>query len=158
VKEPAARANLAAASRLLLDAPTRVRGECIYGPRIGEGDTACTVHRNNTVQVLTLNGRPVTRSNERSPLGAVIQGVSAPVVAPDGLVYYLLITRVGLELCMSNGVEERTILARGDRIEGLPVDAILHAFHSDQADAAGRIVFSVEFEGGQTSIVLGLPV
>jgi hypothetical protein len=158
VKAPAARASMTAGSRRLPRAPTPVRGECVYGPRVGDGDTACTIHRNGTVQVLTLNSLPITRSNDRSPLGAVIRGISAPVLGADGLVYYLLITHAGLELCMANGVEERTILVRGDRIDGLPVDAILHAFHSDQADDAGRIVFTVEFEGGQNSIILGLPV
>ena len=87
-----------------------------------------------------------------------IGGVSTSVLGPDGLLYYLLITQQGLELCVSNGQDRRTILARGDVINRLRADAIMHAFHSDQADSAGRIVFTVEFETGPRAIVVGIPV
>jgi hypothetical protein len=159
VNAPAARAAVAATSRRMVDgAPARVRGETVFGPRVGDDDTALTIHRRDTVQVLTLNGQTITRSKARSPLGARIRAVSAPVLSPDGILYYLLITRLGLELCMSNGVDERTILARGDQIEGLPVNNILHAFHSQQADEAGRIVFAAEYEGRPNALVIGVPV
>lgn len=158
VYAPAARAGIASASRRMVEANAPARGECIYGPRVSDDDVACTIHRRDTVQVLTLNGDVITRSDRHSPLGARIRGVSAPVLSPDGIVFYVLITKLGLELCMSNGLEERTILARGDLVEGLAVNAIFHAFHSQQADAAGRIVFTVEYENGQTSIVVGVPV
>jgi len=92
------------------------------------------------------------------------------VLGPDGLLYYLLITQQGLELCVTDGRNRRTILARGDTIGGLRVDAIMHAFHSDQADTAGRIAFTVEFDTspgsrfgsgantGPRAIVVGIPV
>lgn len=159
VHAPAARAAVAATSRRMTDGTAaRVRGETVFGPRVADKDTAVTVHRRNTVQVLTLNGQTITRTDERSPLGARIRGVSAPVLGPDGILYYLLITKLGLELCMTNGQDERTILARGDQIEGLPVNNILHAFHSQQADDAGRIVFACEYADRPMSLVIGVPV
>jgi len=159
VHAPAARAGVASASRRMVDATAApVRGEAVFGPRVDGPDAAITTHRRDTVQILTLNDRMITRTDARSPLGARIRGVSAPVLGHDGIVYYLLITKLGLELCMSNGQEERTILSRGDQIGGLSVNAILHAWHSQQADAAGRIVFTVEYENQQSSIVVGLPV
>lgn len=159
VNVPAARAGVAATSRRMIDGrAARVRGETVFGPRVADKDTAVTIHRRNTVQVLTLNGQTITRTDDRSPLGARIRGVSAPVLGPGGVLYYLLITKLGLELCMSNGQDERTILARGDQIEGLPVNNILHAFHSQQADDAGRIVFAAEYEGRPNALVIGLPV
>jgi len=158
VYAPAAGANVAAASRRMLDAAAPVRGECVFGPRVDGPDAAITTHRRDTVQILTLNDRMITRTDAHSPLGARIRGVSAPVLGQDGIVYYLLITKLGLELCMSNGQEERTILSRGDQIAGQPVNVILHAWHSQQADAAGRIVFTVEYDNQQSSIVVGLPV
>jgi len=158
VRASVAHASTIAASRRMVRAAAPMRGDCIFGPRVGDGDSACTIHRTDKIQVLTLNDRPITRSNARSPLGALIRGISAPVLGANGIVFYLLITQVGLELCMSNGQEERTILARGDRIEGLPVNVILHAFHSDQADDQGRIVFTVEFEGRPNSLIVGIPV
>jgi hypothetical protein len=158
VRAQAGRSTVAAASRRMVEAEAPVRGECIFGPRVSDEDTACTIHRNDKVQVLTLNGRPIARSDHHSPLGDRIRAVSAPVLSPDGVVFFVLVTGDGIELCMSNGLREQTILSRGDRIEGLPVNTILHAFHSQQADKAGRIVFTAEYEGRPNAIVVGIPV
>jgi hypothetical protein len=150
--------TLLSASRRLPGAPARARGETYYGPRVRGNSVAHTTHRTNTLQTLIFNGQIIAQSGGVSPLNQQIGGVSAPVLGPGGLLYYLLMTQQGLELCVSNGQAKKTILARGDVIGGLQVDAILHAFHSDQADSAGRIAFAVEFTGGPRAIVVGIPV
>jgi hypothetical protein len=162
--------TLLSASRRLPGTPAQVRGETIYGPRVRGNSVAHTTHLSNTSQRLTFNGHVIAQTGGFSPLKQQIAGVSTSVMGPNGLLYYLLITQQGLELCVSNGRSSRTMLARGDVIGGMRVDPIMHAFHSDQADSAGRIAFTVEFNTGppapwasglntgHRAIVVGIPV
>ena len=65
--------------------------------------------------------------------------------------------RRGLELCVSNGVEHRTLLSRGDKIDGKVVNTFIFGFHPEQVDSQGRCVIQVEFTDGTMSIVVAFP-
>lgn len=135
-------------------------GEVYMGPRVGAGgERAFVTHLTDERMVLWFGERRVAAAGEASPAGASIQGISAPVLGPPGLVFYLLLTDRGPELCASNGAEHRKLIRSGDRTEdGRTVTRIQHGFHSAQADPQGRIVFHAEFEQGPPALVLGLPV
>jgi hypothetical protein len=159
VHQDAVHSRVLTASQSLRVVHPQMAGETYMGPRIGPAnDVALTTHLDPTTHLLSYLGQPVVRSNGRSPGGEQILGIGAPVVGVNGLMVCLVIVQKGMELILTNGYAHRTILRYGDRIDGQTVSAIIHGFHSDQMDAAGRIVFTAEFEANAPSVVLGIPV
>ncbi len=167
--------TLLCASDLFDQADPEVVGESVLGPRVSAGDVTAYVHHTSS-DFHGLSGRTdtvskiVTEVGATSPLSSTVQGLSAPVLGQDGLIYQLIYTDTGqtgpgVELIVSNGAENRTLLANKDiTYQGLPLINILHGFHTKQVDAMGRIVFMAEFGDGiengpnTQALVVGIPV
>ena len=167
--------TLLCASASLDPADPEVVGESVFGPRISDSNVSAYVHH-TSADFHSLSGRTdtvskiITEVGATSPLSSAVQGLSAPVLGQDGLIYQLIYTDIGrngpgVELIVSNGAENRTLLANKDiTYQGLPLINILHGFHTKQVDAIGRIVFMAEFGDGienganTQALVIGIPV
>lgn len=158
VRLPSHPIGVARHSKALGSADAQRVGETVFGPRVGSaGELATVTHLTDPHQILSVNGQQVAETGTSSPGGRPILGISAPVLGGPGLLYYSLLTPAGMELCVSNGLDRRSILASGDRIEGRTVDTILHGYHAEQADEEGRIVAYVEFEDAPPALIIGIP-
>lgn len=135
-------------------------GSVVLGPRLADQShtTAHVVHESRQDQVLYRDGHEIARVNQTSPGGDTIRGFSAPVLSPDGVLHGIVITEHGHELIRVTDNGSRVLLRRGDAIEGRVVNSIVFGMHSDQVDAAGRLVFVAEFMDGSSAVVLGIPV
>ncbi len=135
-------------------------GSLIFGPRLADQSetVAHIVHQSRTQQVLYYNSQQVAQVGDRSPGGSIIQGFSAPVLSPDGVLYGIVITDQGHELIRLSAGGPTLLLARGDTVQGKVVNSVVHGFHSDQADQLGRLVFVGEFTDGSSAVMLGLPI
>lgn len=166
--------RLVSASATLTDAQPDTVGDIYFGPRVGRNGVLAYVHHpadNFTVLAGQSAGmhQMITSKGMMSPAGNVLRGMSAPVVAPNGLIFQQLYTNAspapGVELIVTNGIEQRTVLAQGDlEYKGLPLVHIVSGYHSKQVDNAGRIVFMAEFgdnvESGRSvqALMVGIPV
>ncbi len=133
-------------------------GDIYFGPRVAlDGRRAIVEHFSDDDAVLYLGDDVVARTGDSSPKGQVIKGLSAPVMGPDGLLFYLLTLEDGFELCVTNGSSQATVLSSGDRLGGKRIVTAAHGYHSDQADSEARIVFYGEFDDGSEAIIVGVP-
>ena len=144
-------------------AKSALRGDILYGPRIGStGDkVAQVVHTGEDMLSLYFDGREVSHVGGLSPADKVITSFSGPAVADSGLLYYLVYTEGGEELCAYNGVESKTILQSGDKIseqDSKAVMSISFGVVRNMVDKDGRVVFMAVFEDTTKAIVVGIPL
>ncbi len=134
-------------------------GESHFGPRISNADhLSYVIHHTDDDAELVFAGATAARTGGTSPGGHTIHlpGPGA-VGGPAGLCYFVVATDAGLELCVSNGREARTLLSRGDEVDGLTVNNLIFGLHSDQVDRQGRVVLEADFTDGSTGVLLGIP-
>ncbi len=62
------------------------------------------------------------------------------------------------ELVLFDGAAARTILARGDRVDGQEVNSIIFGLMQNHADLDDRLGMIVDFVDGTSGIVIGTPV
>ena len=175
-------ATLLCASAGLQGAQPEFTGDTVMGPRIGPDNVVAQVlhptQASHALIVRNANGsQVVVQDAALSTGGDIVVGISAPIVAKNGLCYYQAFTDTGvvtgttaspgMELSVSNGSVQKTLLTRGDTINNQtpPLIAFWSGFHSDQIDNAGRVVFMAEFGDNAgvtsevtTSLVVGIPV
>lgn len=135
-------------------------GDSYLGPRIGaENMTAYVLHHDDMAMSLYYHGLEVVTTGERSPGGSTVLSIMPPVFGPAGELYYLLHTRDGHELCATNGEQQRTILASGDRLigEDRRVDSIAIGSTTEHCNSAGQLAFAVILEDDTATVVLGNP-
>ena len=142
----------------------KISGTMYYGPRIGgDGSTAMTVHVSPNEMVLVYNDRILASTGGKTPSGRTIYSFGAPIVGPDGLVYFVAYTDNGSseELLVSNGAKVRSLLSSGlrfgDSRDGKLI-SIAFGHSRDQVDAEGRLVFIGEFDNKTLSVMVGVPV
>jgi hypothetical protein len=157
-------------ARLLVGSPrlgvqgSVVRGDALVGPRVSEeGIAASVVHRSSDHLELHRHRRRgratrLSHTGAGKGRGEEVRTISAPVLGPDGLLFYRVIGRKAMELLAVKGGERRRILETGDRIGGERVKVLNVGWHTDQVDARGRLAFQVQLYDGRTAIVIGTPV
>lgn len=156
-------AKLLVADPLMRPKNAALKGEALVGPRVArEGTAATVVHRTPTFLSLHRHrrGRP-TRIAETGSLtqrGERGRTVSAPLLSRDGLLYYRLITRNGMELFVVDAESRRSILQTGHTVGDKRVALMNTGWHTDQVDRDGRLAFQVEMHDESTAIVIGTPV
>ncbi|CAN5442729.1 hypothetical protein BH11ARM2_BH11ARM2_25660 [soil metagenome] len=133
-------------------------GNVYMGPRIRNNMTSIVTHTSDTTMELALSGTTVAVTGGQSPNGNTIISVNPASISSGGLAHYLITHATGMELIVSNGSQQKTILNYGDTVDGASIQGILHGLHSHQSDATGNIVFIGEFQDGSQSIVVGVPV
>ncbi|RYG46954.1 hypothetical protein EON79_08720 [bacterium] len=133
-------------------------GNTYFGPRVDGGTHTSVIHLNDTQHALYYNGNELTRTGGQSPQGRLIHAVGPGSVSND-VTHFLVMVDNGMELVVSNGSAQKTILKYGDLVANSDkqIRGIVHGFHADQADADGRIVLVGEFEDGSQSVVVGIP-
>ena len=104
------------------------------------------------------NGQQVISTGSLSPLGNPITSLAAPVVGADRLLYHQVVTDKGIELVVYNGTESKTILTTGDPVDRSVLSTLSFGFMTEQVDKKGRIVLVADFDDGNTSLVIGIPV
>lgn len=145
---------------------TSLRGDVLYGPRIGGSKkVAQVVHTSPDHLNLYFDGTLVASTGSISPSGWTIGSFSAPFVGTDGLLYYLIYSEDGDELCVYNGKISSTVLSIGDSLgdeNGPFVAQTDFAMVRNVVDSEGRLVFVATLvdstESITKSIVLGIPV
>jgi hypothetical protein len=162
-----AASDASVAARLVAGMPGRKRaafgqvlGNVILGPRITNDVYTAVVHPTEDSMILYYNGTSIAQTGGQSPSGETIMGIGPASVAPNGLAHFLEIVGNGMELVVSNGVEQKTILKYGDTLanSNAQIRAIVHGYHSKQSDSMSRIVFVGEFDDSTQSVVVGIPV
>jgi hypothetical protein len=133
-------------------------GDNIYGPRLSGRDETCLLTSTSSGLVLFRDQQIVAQAGSPSPGGNIVRSILPGVFNGTGLLFYELITDVGLELCVQDGLNSALLLSRGDKLEGLGVDTLALGFHSSQADEAGKIVLYAQMDDQAETILLGLPV
>ena len=93
-----------------------------------------------------------------SPRGQKIISMFPPVFGPNGLMLVQVFTRAGTEILSYNGQTFSTVLGTGDTIEGKTVSMILFGCLPHGINAFGEFVVVVEYVGGDSAILLGMPV
>lgn len=140
-------------------------GEVLLGPRSGISKTAAWVEHygeatDTADQPQALFYRDGSQTRRIAETGDNIVAFSAPVLSGNGQLFYMQINRQdnpGMELRVTNGAEIRTILARGQKIDGKTVTSMLYGYHSEQADNQGRVVVYAELDD-EPVLLLGIPV
>ena len=140
-----------------------LRGDVLYGPRIGgAGDkVAQVIHTGEDILSLWFAGQEIAHTGGLSPEGKVIKSFSGPAVTDSGLLYYLVYTEEGEELCAYNGAASRTLLKSGDKIseqDSMAVMSISFGVSRNMVDKDGRIVFMGVYEDNKKAIIVGTPV
>lgn len=161
VNEPSKKPTVLGASKSLRSS-SALRGDVIYGPRIGSSKkVAQVVHSTNNILVLYLDGQVVASTGGTTPLGNTIISFSGPMVSDSGLLYYLAYSEKAEELCIFDGETSTTILASGDKINKTDSNAIVsigYGFVRNMLDSEGRVVFVGQFDDNTSSVMLGIPV
>lgn len=139
-----------------------LKGDILYGPRIGAGNKVAQVIHNSADNLsLYLDSSEVAHTGGLSPRGRPIISFSGPAVTDDGLLYCLLYTDEGEELCVYNGSTASTILSTGDKLAEEDTKAIMSigfGFVRNMVDKDGRVVFVGIFDDDSKSVILGIPV
>jgi hypothetical protein len=152
-----AAASPAGLADLVSSAPV---GDAVFGPRMGPDQlTAYVLHVSETATALYYQGLEVIHSGAQSPRGSTVGTIMPPVFGTNGEIYYVLMTRDGHELCVANGDEQRTLLARGDRLsnDARRVNSIMLGHTTDAVDGEGRIVFVTVFDDQTAAVTVGIP-
>jgi hypothetical protein len=144
-------------------AKSALRGDILYGPRIGgPGDkVAQVIHTGDNSLSLYFDDREVAHTGGLSPSDKIIKSFSGPAVIDSGLLYYLVYTEEGEELCVYNGVVSKTILKSGDKLSDQDANAVMSMSFGvvrNMVDKDGRVVFMGVFEDQSKAIVVGIPV
>lgn len=136
-------------------------GTTIFGPRSGPDGSLAHVLSQGDSSVLLVNNREVMRSGDVSPSGQVVEDITTPQLATDGVTFFVVSGKSGSELLATNGQQTRSILKSGDRLvnHSSPVGrSICLGFTATHSDDQGRLVFVVDHDDSSQSVVLGLPV
>lgn len=136
-------------------------GLTIFGPRSGPNNSFAHVLHQGDSSALYVGSLEVMRSGDRSPGGQVVEDITTPQLAADGVTFFVVSGRAGSELLATNGQQTRTILKSGDRLvnHSSPVDrSICLGFTATHADDQGRLAFVVDHQDKSQSVVLGLPL
>jgi hypothetical protein len=149
----------------LLGADQSGPGELLLGPRAGISATGAWVEHYGEAdegkdQPQALFYSDGTQIHRIAETGEGITAFSSPALSGNGQMFYMQINeqdKPGMELKVTNGASTRTILARGQEIDGRKVSSLLHGYHSEQADSQGRVVVYAELDGEPT-LLLGYPV
>ena len=138
-----------------------IRGDVIYGPRIGgDNNVAHIVQTSETSLVLYLDDLRVIGTGDQTPMENTVAGFSGPLIGKNGLLHFCTMTNRGTELCLFNRVSVHSVIAVGETIEtnGERIVALDFGAVRNMVDSEGRLVFLATFESGKKSVVLGIPV
>jgi hypothetical protein len=139
-----------------------VRGDVIYGPRVGgvSKRVAQIVHSGDASMTLYLDNKRVLGTGDQTPMENTVVNFFGPIIGRDGLLYFCAMTNHGTELCVYDGASVHTIITFGQTIEtgGERIVSIDFGSVRNMVDSAGRLVFLAAFESGKKSAVLGIPV
>ncbi|MCX7782966.1 MAG: hypothetical protein N2318_04910 [Meiothermus sp.] len=136
-------------------------GLTIFGPRSGPNNSFAHVLNQGDSSLLFVNNLEVMRSGDRSPSGQVVEDITTPQLAADGVTFFVVSGRAGSELLATNGQQTRSLLKSGDRLVNYPSPvgrSICLGFTATHADDQGRLAFVVDHEDKSQSVVLGLPI
>ncbi len=139
----------------------RVSGLTYFAPRCGANNQVAHVVINNADHALVLNNQVLLKTGDRSPTGQIVKAIATPHLATDGISFFLVSTGAGIELVVSNGRQNRTILRNKDRLanHNSPVgDFIGIGYTAMHTDDTGRLVFVVEHQDKSQSVVIGIPL
>lgn len=156
--QPAALAPSASLGRLL--SFSTAGPDSIFGPRMGPaGAPAYVIHDTEDATALYYRGLRALTSGDTSPRGNVVQVIFPPVFGPGGEIYVRLITDRGDELMGLGGRQRRTILSRGDTLQGTdkPLESFMFGATTDAVDAQGNLVLVATFDDGSAALVVGVP-
>ncbi len=99
-----------------------------------------------------------------TPRGSRVKSMLPPVFRGRRSVFFQVFTDDGMEILRWNGGTDRqgrpifdTLLARGDLVNGRPVETILFGCLPEAVNSRGEFVAIVEFNDGETDIFLGMP-
>lgn len=140
-----------------------IAGSVAMGPRLSpEGFGAVVQSDENRTALWVDHERLLEADFEHggspSPRGQAIRSLFPPVFGPNGLVFVEVFTSVGAELLVYDGRRFSTLLATGDMIGGQRVEMILFGALPHCVNSSGELVAVVEFTGGESAIILGIPV
>ncbi len=140
-----------------------LKGDILYGPRIGgsNNNVAQVIHTGDDMLSLYFDAIEVAHTGGLSPAGKVIKSFSGPAATDNGLLYYLVYTEEGEELCAYNGDVSKTILKAGDKLSDQDTYAIMSfgfGIVRNMVDKDGRVVFMGVFEDNSKAIIVGIPV
>ena len=141
----------------------RSPGEVIMGPRAGvDGAAAWIIHSDDGQQqgLFFRNDSQPETEIARTDADGPVYSFSAPVLSENGAMFYLQFNNDEtnpIELKMVSSGAPTTILKLGDKIDGQAITALMHGYHSRQADKNGRIVVYAEFGEGEPAILVGIP-
>lgn len=140
---------------------SRASGLTIFGPRSGPNNSFAHVLNQGDSSLLLINNRAIMRTGDRSPSGETIHDITTPQLATDGVTFFVVSTRSGSELLVTNGQQTRSILQSGDLLvnHSSPVGrSICLGFTATHSDDHGRLVFVVDHDDASQSVVMGLPL
>ncbi|GMU51502.1 MAG: hypothetical protein AMXMBFR33_06480 [Candidatus Xenobia bacterium] len=142
-----------------LISPDLPDGTSIYGPRITtNGIPVSVLHLDPSHLGLYYGNNLIAQTDGLSPLGNTIQSIAPPCRGGGDRIYYVLICVDVAELVLFDGAAARTILARGDRVDGQEVNSIIFGLMQNHADLDDRLGMIVDFVDGTSGIVIGTPV
>jgi hypothetical protein len=164
IGEPLSRRVVAAQKSTALDPRLRstralAEGTSIYGPRItSDGIPVTVLHLDASHLALFLGGDLIAQTGGLSPLNNTIVSLSPPCCGGENRIYYVLFSAETTELVVHDGVQARTILALGDRIDGLTLVDLDFGQMQNQVDLEDRLVLIAEYDDGTSAVVIGTPV
>lgn len=153
-----------------VDVPSAQRGAATFStassvmaPRTSGGRHAAIHHTSTRKAELRIDGQllliaDLDGNGSASPEGHRIVSMLPPVVSRAGLIFYHIVTTRGMELCVTNGEAQATVLSRGDQINNAQVNTIFFGGSPHGANASGQIVAVIEFTDRTAGIYLGNPV
>jgi hypothetical protein len=140
---------------------TRANGLTYYAPRSGANQQVAHVVIQDKQHSLLLNNQVLLQTGNRTPTGRTVREVATPHLAQDGLVFFQVSTEAGVELVVSNGKQNRTILRNRDRLANYasPIGNFIGlGYTAMHTDDAGKLVFVVDHEDETQSLVVGIPL
>lgn len=156
--------DLAGAARLGV-APTGVPGALRTGraplaPRIdASGRTAFVIAESDARRVLEIGGSAVAATGDPSPSGRLLDGFICPILAPDGLAWFLAGARGtpaapgdATEFLVTNGAEIGRVLALGQVVEGRRLEDLRAGTWPQQAAPDGTLAMVARMDG--TPVIL----
>ena len=142
---------------------TEVAAEIVLGPRAGvDGAASWVGHTHNgehQALFYSSNSQPTTEIIRTTDDGPVYS-FSPPVLSSLGLLSFLQInndTDNLYEVKIVGAGPPRTVLSLQSDVDGEKPTALMHGYHSRQADSQGRLVVYAEFGEGNSAILVGIP-
>lgn len=137
-----------------------VEGQVFHGPRTAAATArhAVTVGGLRGPQQLYHDGVLVARSGQATAHAHVISTFSGATMAPDGTLFVSVDCQGGLQELLHVRASPSSLLATGDRVDGVEMAAFGFGLLRDCVDENLRLVFAGRDTTGATSLILGLPV